>query len=138
MVSFRSRRTILIITIAGGLCIAVLLVAGLSRRLNMDGIKSMVKVMLRGHVDPEKLDTGLPMIRINTHNGQFITSREEYTGADIEIVDAKNIENNLRGIVEIRGRGNSTSDTISSGVQSDKNSDNDKKHNSERNIRETS
>jgi spore coat protein CotH len=98
----------LIITIAAVLCIAALLSAGLSGRLEMDGIKYMAKTIIRGHVDPARLDTGLPIIKIDTHKGQAVTSRENYISADIEIIDPKNSRNNLKRGVEIRGRGNST------------------------------
>jgi hypothetical protein len=108
MVSFRSRRTVLTITVAAIFCIAILLITGLSGRLNMDDIKYTAKTILRGHVDPAKLDTGLPIIKIDTHNGQAITSKEKYITADIEIIDPNNSRNNLKSSTEIRGRGNST------------------------------
>jgi spore coat protein CotH len=112
MISFRSRRTVLILTIAAVLCSAALLAAGLSGRLDLEkvigGVKYIAKVMLRGHVDPAKLDTGLPVIKINTHNGKAVTSRENYTTTDIEIIDPNNSGNNLKTDVEIRGRGNTT------------------------------
>jgi spore coat protein CotH len=98
----------LIITIDTVLCIAALLAAGLSGRFNMDGIKYTAKTILRGRVDPEKLDTGLPVIKINTHNGRAVTGKETYITADIEINDPDNSRNNLKSGVEIRGRGNST------------------------------
>jgi spore coat protein CotH len=71
-------------------------------------IKSMAKTVLRGYVDPAKLETGLPIIKINTHNGQAVTSKENYITADIEIIDPNNSRNNLKNSVEIRGRGNTT------------------------------
>jgi spore coat protein CotH len=108
MVSFRSRRTALIITVAAGLCIAALLAAGLSGRLNADGIKYTAKTILRGHVDPAKVDTGLPVIKINTKNGKAVAGKEKYITADIEIIDPDNSRNNLKSSVEIRGRGNTT------------------------------
>jgi hypothetical protein len=75
----------------------------------MDDIKYTAKMMLRGHADPAKLNTGLPIIKINTHNRRAVTSKEHYIDADIEIIDPNNSANNLpKTGVEIRGRGNST------------------------------
>jgi hypothetical protein len=108
MISFRARRAVLILTITTVLCIAALLAAGLSGWINMDGIKYRAKTMLRRHIDPAKLDTGLPVISINTHKGKAITSKENYITADIEIIDPNNSRNNLKSSVEIRGRGNTT------------------------------
>jgi hypothetical protein len=38
--------------------------------------KDGLKKVLRGHLDPAKLNTGLPVITIRTHTGQPVTSRE--------------------------------------------------------------
>ncbi|MDR2070426.1 MAG: CotH kinase family protein [Treponema sp.] len=91
-------------------CFFAALLAGLAGCGNMvDDIKYTAKMMLRGHVDPSKLDTGLPVIKINTYKRQAITSKERYIDADIEIIDPNNSGNNLpKTGVEIRGRGNST------------------------------
>jgi spore coat protein CotH len=70
--------------------------------------KGELKKVLRGHYDPAKLDTGLPVITINTHAGQPVAGKEVYLGADIEIHDPNDSGNNLKGEIEIRGRGNST------------------------------
>jgi spore coat protein CotH len=94
--------------IAGVLCIATLLIAGLSGLIKLDDIKYTAKTIIRGHVDPADLDTGLPVIKINTRNGQAITSKEKYIDADIGIVDPNDSRNNLNSNVEIRGRGNTT------------------------------
>lgn len=74
----------------------------------IDDLKYTVKMVLQRHIDPEKLDTGLPVIKINTPNRRAITSKEQYTTADIEIIDPRNSGNNIKTTVEIRGRGNST------------------------------
>jgi spore coat protein CotH len=70
--------------------------------------KGELKKVLRGHLDPTKLDTGLPIITINTYGSQPITSKEVFLAADIEISDPDNSDNNLKGEIEIRGRGNTT------------------------------
>ncbi|MDR1277938.1 MAG: CotH kinase family protein [Treponema sp.] len=94
--------------IAFNICFGGLLLAGLSGCIKIDDIKYTAKTILRGHVNPAKLDTGLPIIKINTHNGQAITSKETYITADIEIIDPNNSRNNLKSSTEIRSRGNST------------------------------
>jgi spore coat protein CotH len=71
-------------------------------------LKDGLKKGLRGHLDPAKLDTGLPVITIHTHTGRPVTSKEIYLSADIEISDPNDSGNNLKGEVEIRGRGNTT------------------------------
>jgi spore coat protein CotH len=86
-------------------CFCVLLLIGLSA---CETIKAMGKTILRGHVNPREVDTGLPIIKIDTHNGRAVTSKEYYISADIEIIDPNNSRNNLKSTVEIRGRGNST------------------------------
>jgi hypothetical protein len=73
-----------------------------------ESIKAIGKTILRGHVNLQKVDTGLPVIKIDTHDGRAVTSKERYVGADIEIIDPNNNRNNLKRPVEIRGRGNST------------------------------
>jgi spore coat protein CotH len=71
-------------------------------------VKDLGKKMLRGHIDPAKVDTGLPVITINTKTGKAIVGKEEYMAADIEIIDPNNSGNNIKTEVDIRGRGNST------------------------------
>ncbi|MDR0689957.1 MAG: CotH kinase family protein [Spirochaetaceae bacterium] len=88
--------------------ISLLLLTGLSGCINLDDLKYTVKMVLKRHIDPAKLDTGLPIIKINTHNRRAITSKKDYVTADIEIVDPNNRDNNLKTTVEIRGRGNSS------------------------------
>jgi spore coat protein CotH len=63
---------------------------------------------LRGHVNPNTLHTGLPLIKITTKGKRRITSKEKYLAAAIEIVDPLNPDNDLSSGVEIRGRGNTT------------------------------
>jgi hypothetical protein len=82
-----------------------IIICGLS---SCDSIKYWGKTIFRGHVNPEKIDTGLPVIRINTRNGKAITSKEEYISARIEIIDPHNSVNNIKTEVDIRGRGNTT------------------------------
>jgi hypothetical protein len=63
----------------------------------------------RGFVDPAGLNTGLPIITINTAGQQKITSRTDYQSAAITIVDPDDDNNNLTEIeAGIRGRGNSS------------------------------
>jgi hypothetical protein len=71
-------------------------------------LKDFGKKTLRGRLDPAKLDTGLPVITINTHGSQPVTSKEVYLTANIEISDPDNSDNNLKDEIEIRGRGNAT------------------------------
>jgi spore coat protein CotH len=70
-------------------------------------IKKVLKV-LRGRLDPTKLDTGLPVITINTHEGRPVTSKAVYMDADLEIRDLQRDTYNLKTPVQIRGRGNTT------------------------------
>jgi spore coat protein CotH len=59
--------------------------------------------------DPAALDTGLPVIRIETAGHQSIESRENYLDAVISINSSPNPEYNLEETpVTIRGRGNTT------------------------------
>jgi spore coat protein CotH len=63
----------------------------------------------KDYYDPAALDTGLPVIRINTAGGQTITSREDYLDARISISGAPDTEHNLEETpTTIRGRGNTT------------------------------
>jgi spore coat protein CotH len=71
-------------------------------------LKNEGKKLLRGHLDPAMVDTGLPVITISTHNGRPITSKEVYLDADIEIRDPSVSSHNLKTKVQIRGRGNTT------------------------------
>jgi spore coat protein CotH len=71
-------------------------------------VKDAAKKILRGRPNPAKLDTGLPVIHINTSGGRPVVSKDLYLAADIEIKDPDDSRNNLSGKVEIRGRGNST------------------------------
>jgi hypothetical protein len=73
-----------------------------------DAVKHLGKRMLRGYVNPEKVATGLPIMKIDTKNNKPIVGKEEYTTADIEIVDPDNIIRNIKTTAEIRGRGNSS------------------------------
>ncbi|GHV39493.1 hypothetical protein AGMMS49546_11640 [Spirochaetia bacterium] len=62
-------------------------------------------------VEKTLIDTGLPVIYINTVSGQEITSRENYIKTNIKIVDSANPGNNLENTAykdEIRGRGNTS------------------------------
>jgi len=59
------------------------------------------------YVDPEALDTGLPIVRINTAGGQNITSKTDYIGAAISI-DATGSDSLPETAAEVRGRGNAT------------------------------
>jgi spore coat protein CotH len=104
---YRLKRRKAVIIIAA-LCFAAALIAGLSGLVGIDDIKYAVKIVLRGHVNPAKLDTGLPIIKITTNNNKPITSKEQYVKAGIEIVDPNDSANNFKGEVEIRGRGNTT------------------------------
>jgi spore coat protein CotH len=83
---------------------------GLRRHLDSSFKSELKKVLrgLRGRPDLAKLDTGLPVITINTHTGQPVISKEVYITADIEISDPNDSGNNVNGKVEIRGRGNTT------------------------------
>jgi spore coat protein CotH len=90
------------------LCLAAALLAVLSGIVGIDDIKYTAKIALRGYVDPAKLDTGLPVVRITTADRKPITSKEVYVSADIEITDPDNSAHNFAGEVEIRGRGNTT------------------------------
>jgi spore coat protein CotH len=101
-------RTILTIAIVFVLCAVMASLAVSSGFIGIDDIKYTAKMILRGHVNPEKLDTGLPIIKIETRSRQAITSKERYINAGIEIIDPNNSRNNLQSEVQIRGRGNST------------------------------
>lgn len=55
--------------------------------------------------------TGLPIIRVDTRDGQAITSKQDYLDANVRIVDPDHPENNVEDLDyedRIRGRGNST------------------------------
>jgi hypothetical protein len=90
-------------------CCAGLFLIALS---SCDSIKYAGKLILRGRVNPKKLDTGLPVISINTDNSRPVTSREKYISAKITIIDPVNAGNNINETVKIRGRGNSTWEAI--------------------------
>ena len=62
----------------------------------------------KGYVDPKSLNTGLPIIKIDTEGNAAITSKENYITAAIEITDPNDATNNFKGTTEIRGRGNIT------------------------------
>ncbi|MDR1308164.1 MAG: CotH kinase family protein [Treponema sp.] len=62
----------------------------------------------KGYVDPGTLNTGLPVLKINTTDGQAILSKENYITADIQIIDPNNDSYCLETITEIRRRGNAT------------------------------
>jgi hypothetical protein len=61
-----------------------------------------------GYVDPAALNTGLPVVTINTLGQKKITSRINYLPAAIEIDDPDDDDNDLTAEAEIRGRGNAT------------------------------
>jgi spore coat protein CotH len=71
-------------------------------------VKDAGKKVLRGHLDPAQVDTGLPVITIHTRSGRPVTSKTVYLAADIGITDPDNSGNNIKGEIEIRGRGNTT------------------------------
>jgi hypothetical protein len=64
----------------------------------------------KNYYNPTLLNTGLPIIRIETTGGQAITSKETYINANISITDPNDSGNNLETTTEIRGRGNSSWD----------------------------
>jgi spore coat protein CotH len=104
----RPFRVVLIIAIILVLCAGMALFVKSSDLAFADDIKYTAKMILRGHVNPAKLDTGLPIIKIETRKREAVTSRERYIDAAIEIIDPNNSRNNLQAEAEIRGRGNST------------------------------
>jgi hypothetical protein len=61
-----------------------------------------------GYIDPATLNTGLPVVTINTVGQKKITSRINYLPAAIEIDDPDDDDNDLTAEAEIRGRGNAT------------------------------
>jgi spore coat protein CotH len=71
-------------------------------------VKEIVLETIRGRVNPDTLNTGLPIIKINTQNNRPIRSKENYLNAGIEVIDPANPDNNFSAGVEIRGRGNTT------------------------------
>jgi spore coat protein CotH len=71
-------------------------------------LKQIAKKVLKGHINLNSLDTGLPIIKINTHGNRPITGKEHYLDAVIEVTDPINPDNNLSAQAEIRGRGNTT------------------------------
>jgi hypothetical protein len=106
---FRGRLRVFCVTgIILFLCAGTALAVVSSGLVDINDIKRMAKPMLKGYVDPKKLDTGLPLIKIDTYKRQPITSKERYIRAEVEIIDPNNAGNNLKGDAEIRGRGNST------------------------------
>jgi hypothetical protein len=84
--------------------------------LGCDGLSATVQDLMtlenwndpKGYVNPDTLDTGLPIVKIDTVNRQTITSKEDYLTATITITDPDNDDNNLSTTTEIRGRGNSS------------------------------
>jgi hypothetical protein len=80
--------------------------------INVPGAEQFVKEtvlgILKGWVNPKKLDTGLPIIKINIQNKQPVRSKENYVSAGIEVIDPANPDNNFSSGVRIRGRGNTT------------------------------
>jgi spore coat protein CotH len=71
-------------------------------------VKEIVLGAIRGRVNLNTLNTGLPIIKINTKNNQPVRSKENYVNAGIEVIDPANSGNNLSTVVKIRGRGNTT------------------------------
>jgi hypothetical protein len=62
----------------------------------------------RGYYNVNSLNTGLPIIRIDTENGQTIKSKQNYINAVIAI-DSPNDSHDLQATqTEVRGRGNTT------------------------------
>jgi hypothetical protein len=59
-------------------------------------------------VENTLVETGLPVIYIDTQNAQVITSKETYLTAGIKIIDSADSVNNIDTTTGIRGRGNST------------------------------
>jgi spore coat protein CotH len=82
--------------------------------LSCDGLVSSVEDMItvwdapKGFVALGDLDTGLPVLSINTASNQTITSREDYITARVEIIDENDSGNNVSTATEIRGRGHSS------------------------------
>jgi hypothetical protein len=106
---FRGRFRVFLVTgIVLFFCAGIALVLVSSGFVDINDIKRMAKPMLKGYIDPKKLDTGLPQIKIDTYKRKPITSKERYIRAGIEIIDPNNTGNNLKADAEIRGRGNST------------------------------
>jgi hypothetical protein len=82
------------------------------KQIREGGLKETTKLLIRGRVNPKKLNTGLPVISIDTDNNFPVTSREKYISAKITITDPVNAGNNIDKTVKIRGRGNSTWEAI--------------------------
>ncbi|MDR3333839.1 MAG: CotH kinase family protein [Treponema sp.] len=62
----------------------------------------------RGHYEANALDTGLPIIMIDTEGHQTIKSREHYINGVVKINDPVDSSNDLEADTEVRGRGNIT------------------------------
>jgi spore coat protein CotH len=86
------------------LCIflAAFLLAGCSP------VKEAAKNFLQGRVKPSGVQTGLPVVWINTEGKRPVTGKESYIKAQVKIVDPDNTENNIEGAAEVRLRGNTS------------------------------
>jgi hypothetical protein len=63
----------------------------------------------KNYLDPASVNTGLPIITINTEGGKIIDSRENYINAAVTISDPNDHGNDLEKTeTQIRGRGNTT------------------------------
>jgi spore coat protein CotH len=62
----------------------------------------------REQYNVDSLNTGLPIIKIDTEGQQLIKSRENYINAVVKINDTVDPSNDLEAETEIRGRGNIT------------------------------
>ncbi|QQO09623.1 CotH kinase family protein [Breznakiella homolactica] len=72
-------------------------------------IKDTARERLRGTVKLEQVNTGIPVVHINTAGGVPITTKGgAYINADITITDPNNADNNIETTTGIRGRGNTT------------------------------
>lgn len=55
-----------------------------------------------------KIFTGIPIVRIETENGQAITSKEDYVNGTITISKTPQFGESFQGTMRIKGRGNAT------------------------------
>jgi spore coat protein CotH len=91
-----------------------LLVSGCDLSGGDDQSAGTAVIVRKGYVDPATLNTGLPIIKINTKNNQPITSKETYIPMNIQIIDPADSGNNLElsssdeEVQGIRGRGNTS------------------------------
>jgi hypothetical protein len=71
-------------------------------------VKEITLKTIKRRVKPDTLNTGLPLLIINTQNRQPIISKEKYINAVVEVIDPANEEYSFKAETEIRGRGNTT------------------------------